>query len=171
MDLEEFIRKTDEIANMARGAMDDETKKRLKDDFFDVAIDFYNENLTGDISLADGRTIFIGAIEPGPRTKNTLYNETPTMDWNPTMSEKNSPKTPESPKTSNRFVEKLNSLKPSNQSDEARETFRRRAKLTLAFGAGVLGTIAAVATASYYKTIAETPDVEETEESEENTED
>lgn len=84
------------------------------------------------------------------------------------MSEKNST-TPETPKT-NRFVEKLNSLKPSNQSDEARETFRRRAKLTLAFGAGVLGTVAAVATASYYKAIAETPDVEETE-GEENTED
>lgn len=84
------------------------------------------------------------------------------------MSEKNS--ISPTPKTSNRFVEKLNSLKPSNQSDEARETFRRRAKLTLAFGAGVLGTVAAVATASYYKAIAETPDVEENEENE-NTED
>lgn len=84
------------------------------------------------------------------------------------MSEKNS--TSPAPKTSNRFVEKLNSLKPSNQSDEARETFRRRAKLTLAFGAGVLATVATVATASYYKTIAETPDVEENEENE-NTED
>ncbi|QJD49762.1 hypothetical protein SEA_CLUBPENGUIN_38 [Streptomyces phage ClubPenguin] len=79
--------------------------------------------------------------------------------------------TPETPKTSNRFVEKLNSLKPSNQSDEARATFRHRAKLTLAFGAGVLATVTTVAAASYYKAIAETPDVEETEENEETTED
>lgn len=80
--------------------------------------------------------------------------------------------TPETPKTSNRFVEKLNSLKPSNQSDEARETFRRRAKLTLAFGAGVLGTVAAVATASYYKAINDAAEEAKDElAGEENTED
>jgi hypothetical protein len=169
MNFEEFVRKTDEIRNLSRGTTDEEIKKRLKNEFFDVVIDYFNENFTGDYVHADGSVSFVGAIEPEPRRIYTSYNETPTM-IGPIMSA-NISNTPETPKTSNRFVEKLNSLKPSNQSDEARETFRRRAKLTLAFGAGVLATVTAVATASYYSAIAETPDVEDVEETDETTED
>lgn len=67
MDIEEFIRKTDEIANLARGTEDEARKKELTDEFFDVAIDFFNEHMTGDIVLADGRIIFTPAIE-NPKT-------------------------------------------------------------------------------------------------------
>lgn len=63
MNNEEFIRKTDEIANLSRGTQDEARKEELKNEFFDVAIDFFNEHCTGDIQLADGRTAFIPAIE------------------------------------------------------------------------------------------------------------
>ena len=63
MNHDEFIRKTDEIANLARGTEDPDVLKKLNDDFFDVAIDMFNEHMTGDIQLADGRTVFIPAIE------------------------------------------------------------------------------------------------------------
>lgn len=63
MNSEEFLRKTDEIANLARGTEDDRRLEQLTDEFFDVAIDFFNEHMTGDMTLADGRTIFIPAIE------------------------------------------------------------------------------------------------------------
>lgn len=63
MNLEECNRKLDEIANLSRGTQDEARKEQLTDEFFQVAIDFFNENMTGDIVLADGRTIFIPAIE------------------------------------------------------------------------------------------------------------
>jgi hypothetical protein len=63
MNFEEFCHQTDEIATKSRETDDPESKEALKDAFFDAAIDFFNENLTGDVRLADGRTVFIPAIE------------------------------------------------------------------------------------------------------------
>jgi hypothetical protein len=63
MDFEEFCRKTDEISNLSRGTQDEARKKQLTEEYFDVAIDFFNEHMTGDVKLADGGILFIPAIE------------------------------------------------------------------------------------------------------------
>lgn len=63
MNLEDLFRKQDEIVNLSRGTEDEAIKEQHKNAFFDAAIDFFNENLTGDITLADGSTHFIPAIE------------------------------------------------------------------------------------------------------------
>lgn len=63
MDFEEFKQKTDDIVAQSRATEDPAAKEKLRDDFFDVAIDYFNEHLTGDMKLADGRTLFMPAIE------------------------------------------------------------------------------------------------------------
>lgn len=78
--------------------------------------------------------------------------------------------TPETNKPS-KLVQKLNSMKPSAMSDEKKATVIGRIKLTAAFAAGALTTVAAVAAASYYNSLnndAETAEVEETEETTED---
>ena len=169
MNFEEFIRKTDEISHQARGTTDEGAQKRLKNEFFDVAIDYFNENCTGDIDLADGRTIFIGAIEPEPRRIYTSYNETPTTIGNP-MSEQisNAPKTPKAP---SKFVQKLNSMKPSTMDDEKKAAVVGRIKMIGAFAAGVLTTVTVVATASYYNSFSANGEAATDESGEETTED
>jgi hypothetical protein len=64
------------------------------------------------------------------------------------MSEQiSSPKTPKAP---SKFVQKLNSMKPSAMDDEKKATVMGRIKTVAAFTAGVLTTVAVVSTASYY---------------------
>lgn len=63
MNFNEMCRIQDNIVEQSRSTTDPTEKEKLTHDFFDVAIDFWNENMTGDIALADGRTVFIPAIE------------------------------------------------------------------------------------------------------------
>ena len=63
MSYDEFIRKTDDAAQMSRDAVTPSAKENAYNAFFDAATDYFNESLTGDIVLADGRTVFIPAIE------------------------------------------------------------------------------------------------------------
>lgn len=60
--------------------------------------------------------------------------------------------TPETPKPS-KFVQKLNSMKPSALSDEKKATVVGRIKIIGAFTAGATAMLAAVATASYYSAL------------------
>lgn len=166
MDFEEFVRKTDELRNLSRGTTDDEIKKELKTQFFDVLIDYFNGNFTGDFHHVDGSVTFVGAIEPEPRTKNTPYNETPTKGTIMSSQTSATPENSTAPQTS-KIAEKLNSLKPSNLPDEKKETVLRRIKLTAAFAAGVLTTVTAVAVKSYYNSIDATDEVQESDESSE----
>jgi hypothetical protein len=87
------------------------------------------------------------------------------------MSEK-TPKTPETPKAPSKFVQKINSMKPSAMDDAKKATVLGRIKMTAAFAAGVLTTVTIVSTASYYNSFSQNDEVaSETEETEENTED
>lgn len=88
----------------------------------------------------------------------------------PIMSQQASTTTPQTPKT-NKFVEKINSMKLSAMDDEKKATVVGRIKMTAAFTAGVLSTVAAVAVASYYNSINEASEDVEVEETEETTED
>jgi hypothetical protein len=63
MDNAEFIQKTNDIAAQIAETTDEETKKKLTDDFFDVAIDMWNDGIAGDVTFADGRTATIRPIE------------------------------------------------------------------------------------------------------------
>jgi hypothetical protein len=176
MDFEEFFRKTEAIREQAKTATNVEDKKRLRSEFFDAAIDYfenfteaidyYKENLAGDFVDTSVKLEFVGAITTEPRTKNTSYNETPTKG---TIMSKTSvtPETSPAPKTS-KIAEKLNSLKPSNLADEKRDTVVRRIKLTAAFAAGVLTTVTAVAVKSYYNSFDATDEVQEGDETSES---
>lgn len=119
----------------------------MKNDFFDVGIDFYNENLTGDVSSSDGRTIFIGEIESGSRKKNMHYYETPMKGsiMSKASETSNTPK----------FAEKLKSLKPANLADEKKRTVLRGIYYTGGFVTGVLATVAVVAVKSYYNSFSD----------------
>jgi hypothetical protein len=178
MDFEEFIRKTEAIREQAKTTTNVEAKKRLRNEFFDAAIDYfetfteaidyYKENIAGDFVNTSVKVEFVGAIAPRSRTKNTPYNETPTKG---TIMSKTSetPETSPAPKTS-KIAEKLNSLKPTHLADEKKETVVRRIKLTAAFAAGVLTTVTAVAIKSYYNSFDATDETQgdETSESETN---
>lgn len=88
------------------------------------------------------------------------------------MSEKTASTPETTPKTS-KFVEKINSMKPSALSDEKRAAVVGRIKIVGVFAAGVLTTAAAVATASYYKSINDAAEAAKDElgEDDESTED
>ncbi len=58
------------------------------------------------------------------------------------------------PKTS-KFAEKLNKLKPSAMDDEKKATVIGRIKITAAFAAGALSTVAVVAAKSYFNNLDE----------------
>lgn len=85
------------------------------------------------------------------------------------MSEKTA-SAPEIPKTS-KFVQKLNSMKPSAMDDEKKATVVGRIKMIGAFTAGALTTVAVLAVSSYQISLRKTEeDIEETED-EQSTED
>lgn len=63
MNYQEFIQKTNDIAQASRETKDEAIKEELRQEFYNVAIDYFNEHCTGDIDLADGETRFIPAIE------------------------------------------------------------------------------------------------------------
>lgn len=179
MDFEEFIRKTEAIREQAKSATDVEDKKRLRNEFFDVAvdyfdsfteaIDYYKENIAGNFVNTGVRVEFVGAITTEPRTKNTSYNETPTKGT--VMSTKaTTPETSPAPKTS-KIAQKLNSLKPSNLSDEKKKEALRRIYYIGGFATGVLTTVTAIVVKSYYNSVDatnESAEGDETSESESN---
>lgn len=63
MDNTEFVQKTNDIANQMSETTDQETKKKLMEDFFAVGIEMWNSNVAGEVELADGRTVTISTIE------------------------------------------------------------------------------------------------------------
>jgi hypothetical protein len=62
------------------------------------------------------------------------------------------------------LTEKLNNAKPSNMDDEKKAAVLQKIKLTASFAAGVLLTVTAVATASYYNSFPKTDENENIEE-------
>lgn len=78
--------------------------------------------------------------------------------------------TPETPKSS-KFVQKLNSMKPSTMDDEKKAVIRGRIKTIGAFAAGVLTTVTVIATASYYNSFKNGAGETEVDETEETIED
>lgn len=79
-----------------------------------------------------------------------------------------SEKTSTAPKAPSKFAQKLNNMKPSAMDDEKKAAVVGRIKMIGAFTAGVLTTVAVVATASYYNSF---PKDDETATGEETTED
>ena len=63
MSYEEFITKTNNASQQSREAVNPAQKQNAYNAFFDAAIDYFNETCTGDMTLADGRTVFIPAIQ------------------------------------------------------------------------------------------------------------
>lgn len=60
---EEYLLKSNDIVQQSRETTDPVRKESLYNAFLDAAVDFFNETMTGDVKLADGRTVFIPAIE------------------------------------------------------------------------------------------------------------
>ena len=61
--------------------------------------------------------------------------------------------TPETTEAPSKFVQKLNSMKPSMMDDEKKSAVVGRIKMIGAFAAGVLTTVTVVSTASYYNSL------------------
>jgi len=79
--------------------------------------------------------------------------------------------TPETPKAPSKFAQKLDSMKLSKMDDEKKAAVVGRIKMIGAFTAGVLTTVAVVATTSYYNSFPKDEETAEVEETEETTED
>lgn len=62
MNYDEFTKKSDELVSKMRDTDDEEEKLRLKREWFAAAFDVFNEELAGEITLADGRKIEIPEI-------------------------------------------------------------------------------------------------------------
>lgn len=79
-----------------------------------------------------------------------------------------SEKTSSAPKAPSKFVQKLNSMKPSAMDDEKRVTVVNRLKMSVAFTAGALTTATIAATALYFKTVNANAEIAEGEETTED---
>jgi hypothetical protein len=77
----------------------------------------------------------------------------------------------QTPKAPSKFVQKLNSMKPSTMDDAKKATVVGRIKIIGAYTAGVLTTVAVVATTSYYNSFSTTGEAATDESGEETTED
>lgn len=62
MSFQDFRRNSDAAVQASREAVTPQQKENAYNAFFDAAIDYFNEEMTGDVKLADGRTVFIPAI-------------------------------------------------------------------------------------------------------------
>lgn len=62
MKYEEFVKKSDELIEKARATEDPEEKANLHKDWWEAAVDCVNTELSGEITLADGRIVNIPEI-------------------------------------------------------------------------------------------------------------
>lgn len=63
MSYDELTRRLNAASTSSREAVTPVQAENAYNAFFDAAIDFFNETCTGDVVLADGRTVFIPAIQ------------------------------------------------------------------------------------------------------------
>lgn len=62
MKYDDFTQKSDELVSAMRDTDDEAEKLRLKEAWWDAAVDVFNEEIAGDITLADGRNVHIPEI-------------------------------------------------------------------------------------------------------------
>lgn len=60
--MDEYIQKSEEIASKMRETEDEAEKDRLKKEWFDNAVDAFNNEIAGEVTLADGRKINIPTL-------------------------------------------------------------------------------------------------------------
>ena len=63
MSYRDYLDKSNAAVQQSREASTPQQKENAYNAFFDAAIDFFNETCTGDMTLADGSTVFIPAIQ------------------------------------------------------------------------------------------------------------
>ena len=63
MDNEAFNKKLNAITEESRNTTDQKRKDELYQEFFNVAIDQFNDTIAGDITTCDGRTLHTPIIE------------------------------------------------------------------------------------------------------------